>query len=194
MEILEVKERAMLVRCTVREEERVPIGLGKGTVKLPEHKITVLIGVDSPMTLPFVTQVSSRLDTVAAAFDSLMPKTVRRAVEAGADVKRQGDWFFVPISFIFKRPDRQVVIESWDTVPKRSWREPVLKPNCLYSGYRCAIETRHSASGVRHRANGRPLVRGTVSAPDHEELFLDDWHVGIRRLEVKWPLGRVGAD
>jgi len=194
MEILEVKERAMLVRCTVREEERVPIGLGKGTVKLPEHKITVLIGVDSPMTLPFVTQVSSRLDTVAAAFDSLMPKTVRRAVEAGVDVRRQGDWFFVPLDFIAPNCLAATIQKSWDPAFARLGERPFLKPHFLYSGYWCTIETRHSASEVRHRCNGRPLVRGTVSAPDHEELFLDDWHVGIRRLEVKHGVGQMGAD
>lgn len=168
MQILDVEERAMLVLVPVRDDG---------------YMIKVLIGVDSPMTLPFVTQVKKGVATVSEAFDSLVPIAVKRAIEAGLDVKRQGDWYFIPSA---KTPS------AGSFVPYRPWgqRETrTLKDGVLYSGWESSIETRHAATHVLHRPNGRPFVKGTVIAPNHPDLDLGDhWHLAIRRKEAKWPV------
>ena len=56
-----------------------------------------LVGQDSNnQAQPFITQVFRKLQTVEEAFESLMPKAVKKAKAKGLEVKRQGDWFFVP--------------------------------------------------------------------------------------------------
>jgi len=168
MQILDLAERAMLVRVPVREDG---------------YMINVLIGVDSPMTLPFVTQVKQGVATVSEAFESLVPIAVKRAIEAGLDVKRQGDWYFIPSA---KIP------HAGSFKPERLWWPRItrkLKNGVLYSGFESSIETRHTATHVLHRPNGRPFVKGIVTAPNHPDLDLgDQWHLAIRRKEAKWPV------
>jgi hypothetical protein len=44
----------------------------------------------------FVAQLSTPTNTVEEAFESLKPKPVKTAIKQGLDVKRQGEWFFIP--------------------------------------------------------------------------------------------------
>jgi hypothetical protein len=44
----------------------------------------------------FVSQLSEPVGTVEEAFESLKPQSVKKAIKKGLDVKRQGEWFFVP--------------------------------------------------------------------------------------------------
>ncbi|GAH33695.1 unnamed protein product, partial [marine sediment metagenome] len=82
-----------------------------------------LLGVDGGS--PFVVQVTKRPQTVDEAFQWLMPKKVKEAVIQGLDVKRQGDWFFIPTS----REPR--LHNAGINVP---WSSPGLKTNKLYKG------------------------------------------------------------
>jgi hypothetical protein len=168
MQILDVEEKAMLVLVPVRDDG---------------YMIKVLFGVDSSMTLPFVTQVKKGVATVSEAFESLVPIAVKKAIEAGLDVKRQGDWYFIPAA---KTP----YAGSFKT--ERPWGQRqtrTLKDGVLYSGFESNIETRHTATVVLHRSNGRPYVKGTVTAPNHPDLELGDhWHLAIRRKETNWPV------
>ena len=43
---------------------------------------------------------------------------------------------------------------------------------------------------IVYRASGHHLVRGIVSAPDHENLYLKDWHAAYRAKSGPW--GRNG--
>jgi hypothetical protein len=64
---------------------------------------------------PFFTQLPRAVTTIAAAYDSLMPKAVREAQDAGVDVIRQGEFFFVKV------PDdevRKLVYQHMDTAKK----------------------------------------------------------------------------
>src|SRR5262249_7796591 len=45
----------------------------------------------------FVSQLYRRVRSVADAFASLNPREVVAAEEAGLEVKRQGEWFFIPV-------------------------------------------------------------------------------------------------
>jgi len=54
-----------------------------------------LIGIEGSL---FIAQVPSTIDTLAEALESLKPAAVKRAEVNGADVKRQGDWYFIPVN------------------------------------------------------------------------------------------------
>jgi len=46
-------------------------------------------------------------------------------------------------------------------------------------------QTRHRAECVVYKSVFRlpylaPFVKGRVYAPDHEDLYLDSWHLGVR--------------
>jgi hypothetical protein len=168
LELLDVGESALLVR----------FGSELGT----QHFI---FGKDGNMGQPFVTQVGKKVVTLIDAFDGLMPKIVKDAIAQGLNVKRQGDWFFIPV----KEP-----------VCKKSFKRSVyrnlegrrintgLRPNVLYYDWRFR-ETRHTVRGeILFRAVGRHYVRGTVDAPDHEPLSLGmkRWHLAVRRNSLNW--------
>lgn len=148
-----------------------------------------IVGQDSPFAAPFVTQVPRRMETLKDAFSFIMPKDVKKAIEAGLDVKRQGDWFFVPT-------DTEPKTASFSRDPHPVWhfekrqvimmdeRQP--EPGVLYDHVYRLRETRHRANEVVLRANGRHYVRGTVQAPDHEDLDLgDQWHIAIKRVYMQ---------
>lgn len=146
--------KAMILRCAASAT--------------PSH---FLIGMDSGH--PFVTPVLRRLTTVQDAFDWLVPNKVREALVLGVDVKRQGDWFFIPT----EEP------KFWNhRKPFYPHETGVLyRHRALWYG----DTTRHTANlivyksflGLPHKA---PVVKGDVRAPDHPTLHLETWHVGIR--------------
>ena len=45
---------------------------------------------------PFFTRLNVEVKSTAEAYKALMPKAVQDAIDAGLDVKRQGEFFFVP--------------------------------------------------------------------------------------------------
>ena len=51
---------------------------------------------------PFLVQIpdaENQIDTIEKAYQSLIPVAVQRAMNEGLDVKRQGEWFFIPTHF-----------------------------------------------------------------------------------------------
>lgn len=156
-----------------------------------------IFGKDGNLGQPFMTQVGRKVRTLTDAFDSLMPKIVKEAIAQGLDVKRQGDWFFIPV------PEPKVKC-SFD--PKWYWgldgrrRETKLNPHVLYQSW-LFYETRHTVRGqIIFRSTGRHFVRGTIDAPDHESLSLGlkGWHLAVRRNSLNWehsmPRRRRGDD
>jgi hypothetical protein len=138
---------------------------------------TWLIGVDG--RAPFVVPVLRRHMRVREAFDWLMPNRVKQAIAAGKDVKRQGDWYFIPFDSE-PRTDYHWSTELWGHSP--------LKLHVLYENVNLIYgdETRHRAEQVVYGSppgtpNGyAPIVKGRVTAPDHDDLFLETWHLAIR--------------
>lgn len=141
-----------------------------------------IIGVDG--SSPYAVMVNRRLNTVTEAFDWLMPEIVRKAIEQGLDVKRQGDWFFIPVN-------RGPSLRS-----SGGWvygSTPALRTNALYGGAPLIFngaQTRHRGLVVYQSIAGingpAPLVKGDVRAPDHETLHLDTWHIGVRNRSHPW--------
>ena len=51
---------------------------------------------------PFLVQIpdaENQIDTIEKAYQSLIPVAVQKAMDEGLDVKRQGEWFFIPTHF-----------------------------------------------------------------------------------------------
>lgn len=159
-----------------------------------------LVGQDSNLTtIPFVTQVKRKLQTVEKAFDSLMPLPVKQAVAKGLAVRRQGDFFFVP-SDPPQGPSYDMKADVERTWPGDRRVPRTFDPYVLYH-YGEATRHRVLDLGFEHlgnfvkgeivyRANAHHLVRGIVRAPDHEDLYLTDWHTAYRANSGPW--GRNG--
>ena len=149
----------------------------------PRSYSQFLIGMDG--NSPYAVPVNRRLSTVKQALDWLMPNLVRKAIEQVLDVKRQGDWFFIPMNREpSRRSDGGHVYGS----------QPGLKTNALYHGVYLVFngtQTRHRGGIVIYQTiqgiNGpAPIVRGNVQAPDHETLHLETWHIGVRNRSTPW--------
>lgn len=142
-----------------------------------------VVGQDRGSGPPFVAQVPLKIGSVNEAFEWMMPKEVKKAIEAFLSVKRQGDWFFVPCE-----APKGPAYEPYDEKDRKRLGRPMLDPNVLYRDVYggMLVPTRHTSSvPVVHRANNRPYVRGTVSAPDHPPLYLDgQWHRAIQRVHM----------
>lgn len=176
LEILDVGEDALLAR----------FGSEVGT----QHFI---FGKDGNLGQPFMTQVGRKVRTLIDAFDSLMPKIVKEAIAQGLDVKRQGDWFFIPT----KEPVCKKSYAAkwyWNLEGRRI--DTGLRPDVLYTDWRFD-ETRHTVRGeIIFRSTGRHYVRGTVDAPDHPSLSLglQRWHLAVRRNSLNWENSRQRGD
>ena len=137
-----------------------------------------LVGIDDGH--PFVAPVPSRLKTVDEAFDWLVPKMVWESQLLGRDVKRQGDWFFIP----YERPVRETRSRRFRVRPWRGTIRLGVEINVVYSqaplvlGY--GSVTRHIGERVIYRSYPQPLVKGIVTSPDHPPVVLESWHAAVR--------------
>ena len=134
-----------------------------------------LLGMDSGK--PYVVQVGLCCQTTNEALSWLVPKLVKRAIAQGLDVKRQGDWFFIPHS-------REPNLHEWD----KHLLYGLYQRNHLYRNYQLVysgVATRHRATLVVYNSAlglpcEAPIVKGKVRAPDHGTLVFDQWHLAIR--------------
>ncbi len=151
-----------------------------------------VLGIDGGH--PFVTRVCRKAESVKEALAWLTPKMVRDARDRGVDVKRQGDWHFIPLGKPLRIvPDK--LKHGQEIVPGSRH----CRMGCRYRGMALIynfIWTRHRAGEVVYKSVlglpcVAPIVRGKVTAPDHEPLVLDDWHIAVRNKSLPWASGRV---
>lgn len=159
------------------------------TIRIGNTKASLsqfLLGMDS--SRPYAVQVGLRCQTINEALDWLVPKMVKNAIAQGLDVKRQGDWFFIPTD---KEPNQY----NYYGEPVRVWGStPRLNASKLYRGVALTysgIQTRHTAGLAVYKSVlglpcQAPFVKGKIKAPDHEPLFLPNWHIGIRNRSHPW--------
>jgi len=161
LEVVDYTDTAMLVRVSVAK-----------------HRLSFLISRDEGR--PFVQVVTKNQATVAEAYDFLVPVPVFQAQMHGFDVKRQGDWFFVPREFWTERPVRAIEsrIRPWpgvqDSVPGSADYGTAYSNAPLDRG-----RTRHIAE-LYILTWPHELVKGTITAPDHAAVHLDTWHCAVR--------------
>jgi len=113
-----------------------------------------LIGVDDGVL--FVCQTPSTIDTLAGTLEYLKPAAVRKAKAAGQDIKRQGDWFFIPTT---RTPRGEVEHNQ-------------------------ALDDDHVATDVI-RKKTVVYVRGTVVHGQHATIYLDTWHRAVRNRAIR---------
>ena len=71
---------------------------------------------------PFLVQIpdaENQIDTIEKAYQSLIPAEVQQAMNEGLDVKRQGEWFFIPTHFdptVRPPEDEQEIITDQERV------------------------------------------------------------------------------
>ena len=152
------------------------------SIRVSQSWSNFLLGMDDGH--PFVRPVKRRETTVQDALDWLVPNKVREAFTLGLDVKRQGDWYFIPTT-------KKIRLHQYGShVPLSA---PGLDSNKLYRGAALVYgeQTRHtgglvvyqSVLGLPHLA---PFVRGVIKAPDHPPLHLEGWHIAIRQRQATW--------
>jgi len=114
-----------------------------------------LVGIDGQ---PFVAQVSKNIDTLAEALESLKPAEVRRAKEAGKEVVRQGDWYFVSVN---TRPKSGRHVEEEKPLDDDHVAEMIVR-------YKTVI-----------------YVTGTITHNQHTTIHLDGWHKAIQNKAIR---------
>lgn len=177
IKVVNVAHQAMLVDIHVTNEPGKP---------------RYVLGVDGGH--PFVTRVCRKAESVKEALDWLIPKMARDAKARGVDVKRQGDWHFIPVD----KPPRTVPdkLKACQAIVSGSRHYRIA---CRYKGIALIYSmtwTRHHAQEVVYKhvlglPCVAPIVRGKVTAPDHEPLMLEDWHIAVRNKSLPWASGRV---
>lgn len=164
---------AMLQKHFDTSDWRIPAGNyfeGSVIVELiheaPATDTTFLVGMDE--TAHFVAQLPEKVQSVDEAHDVLKP-ALAKGVD---DVKRQGEWFFVPVT-------------NPSIIKELTAREPLLRMESLEGN------SSHSATIVnyQHRKYALGLVVDRRKG-HHKTLLLPTWHRVIRNLEVNEPRTR----
>ena len=157
---------------------------------------------------PFVVILNSRVSSVSEAYESLKPKAVKDALKAGLDVKRQGEWFFIPCSApklpkltelekalclyggdrLFGAEEKALSTafgKSWLNKMKdkaRKLRDAMIKPVSLKAGDN---RPNNAEQGIKQ---GKVVyVTGTIthSGREHHPLKLTTWHQAVPNTAVK---------
>ncbi len=126
----------------------------------------------------FLAQLPRKVTSVADALESLKPPAVLMAEEVGIDVKRQGEFYFIPAS-----------IQSLRGAVRRTWHHGSSQDfatNYLPHA-RPGRQERHFATTLRVK-DGTLYVKGTVrhNAKEHKMLTLgSEWHTVYENTEVR---------
>lgn len=136
-----------------------------------------LSGFDSQESLSrrsyFLTRIAGKFETYDDAIESLKPIEVKYAIESGIDVKRQGEYFFIP---------RDIKTRELSKVSNLVGKMHPIFP-----------ESTHIATEVRETSEGARVVRGTVRhrpgefrTPQHGILKLGkQWHIPIKNTALE---------
>jgi len=141
----------------------------------------------------FLTELPLKVRTVAQAFSVLKPEIVKRAIRNKKDVKRQGEWFFIPFGntrklMRFLNKERLFFQPSLSTLMEKHRRLPIVSQN----GNTPHHHVRDCVEGI----GGELFVRGTVrhTLNQHTMINLGEvWHKAIPNCQIKsWSVqGRV---
>lgn len=129
----------------------------------------------------FIAQVEVG-DTVAQTHESLKPELVRQweAARPGS-IKRQGEWFFVPLSEEeSQRLDEQLNV--WPGAVKK--RAPVGAGGRPHVADDVVTIDRRVRSKRREYRRPEVYARGLLVHPDHRNLHLSEWRRVVRNAEI----------
>lgn len=117
----------------------------------------------------FLAELPYAADNVAGALEALKPEPVKDAEDEGIEVKRQGEWFFIP---------RPGPLRNASPMPFYLDGEAQEYPTTLLQHREGRRMPRHSVTELKTK-DGKRFARGTVrhSEGDHRMLKLGNiWH------------------
>lgn len=121
----------------------------------------------------FLVELKKPVKTIEAAYASLKPQAVIDAEAKGLKVKRQGEWFFIPVNGEF------------DAVKARAnrWDKKEFEPLTLQAG----PNRPNTVSKYARDGKGGNVVTGIVehSGREHAALKLDGWYQPVPNTSVQ---------
>ncbi len=156
-----------------------------GGTLVRHHRRYLLSGIDDTGVrggVYFMCQLPRKVVTMEEAYESLIPAPVKLARAFGAEIQRQGDFFFVKSSL----ETRALNVNGYQKVSasgRRWWDAP------LTEGYPLDVRNSHLAAEMRELTGVR-YVRGTVRhAPrEHQMVRLgkDWWSAHQNTARASW--------
>jgi hypothetical protein len=153
---------------------------------------------------PFLVQIPTAVSTVEEAYDSLMPEVVKTAIQNGKDVKRQGEWFFIPTeqnpeADLPQYSERELELAKllkgrWSQEESGAMKaakllgfdeveldrlSSIVPPEGAKSGELRAGNNRPNRVESFIEREGEKFVMGKIShtGREHKDIILDSWHV-----------------
>ena len=134
---------------------------------------------------PFLVNISDKtVKTIKDAYNSLKPQSVKDAEKDGLNVKRQGEWFFIPTKLtgaFIKENYKKVVSRRF--IDNQQQEERSVFPELILR----AGPNRPNRAKLGFQHNGIVYVNGKIShtGREHQDLNLSDWHIAIPNTATK---------
>ena len=140
---------------------------------------TLLMGLDEEHY--FISALPKTAKSIKEAHKVLIPTEVKRAIRSNLFVKRQGEFFFVPIS---KKKLTKLLKESVNTY--LSTDEPIPKNNEV-SDHFSTVLMNIIRQAENKRAKSITIVTGTIINDRHNDLILHTPHIVYCNTEIPAP-------
>lgn len=124
---------------------------------------------------PFLVEIpNNKVKSIKEAYKALMPNQVKRSINAGIQVLRQGEWFFIPTNVTKKQLANNKVFGSESNTKLSVYQRETLK---LQAGSR--NRPNHAQTGFIDK--GIAYVTGKIehSGREHNDLILKGWYKAI---------------
>ena len=164
---------------------------------------------------PFIVQAPENgtpINTVKDAYSALIPKDVKIAMESGKDVKRQGEWFFIPCDESPEEPEKVYTeaekkelalalgIQRLGRYDNSYSEAKILLGNEEFDRLRnMVVPTKEPIRFVLKAGKNRPnnaefglqkdgvsYVKGEIShsGREHKTIILNDWHIAMPNTAI----------
>jgi hypothetical protein len=153
---------------------------------------------------PFLVELTdNKITTIKDAYESLKPKAVKDALKRGLNVKRQGEWFFIPSKApkIRKLSDKEKLLlmvsvsSEWGArglLPQKEIRRLMkgrtkLLNSIARQGQLRAGQNRPNTVQMLKQEGKTIYCKGKVShsGREHADLILSDWHVAVPNTSTR---------
>lgn len=138
----------------------------------------------------FLVELPKPVKTIAEAYDILKPQAVKDAEAAGVEVKRQGEWFFIPVDAVTskkldriagelpKPTDRDRWGRTEDNLYRMDLRAGNNRPN---TGKGMRLDAQDNVVTGRDEKNATAYFTGAVehSGREHAKLILKGWYTAV---------------
>ena len=131
----------------------------------------------------FLTLLKDNPKSIDSAFESMKPRSVKKTIAKYSSIKRQGEWFFIPVEF----PDCIKLTDMLDNA------KPKDRFNKYYIGTSINGRKPHHVASKGMKYKGNEYVIGIVRhiEGDHRQVKLgNEWHRVVRNRQIiSWSAG-----